>query len=131
MGRYSHSPRDDEKLFLYVIRILPDGPYKIGISKNPFMRLRTIKSSNPYPCGLVKISGDGDWSATRNAEDTVHRQLAKYRMRGEWFKGCREVTRVIAHLPESPQFERRAVDDVDPSLRDAIAQLERLAPSAP
>ena len=52
--------------------------YKIGRSKNPLNRERTLQSEKPS-IKMVKV-----W--TENIETKLHKEYSNYRVRGEWFK---------------------------------------------
>ena len=52
--------------------------YKIGRSKNPLNRERTLQSEKPS-IKMVKV-----WS--ENIETKLHKEYSNYRVRGEWFK---------------------------------------------
>ncbi len=73
--------------YVYVIartdrRGRPVGPTKIGITKDPRQRLRTLQTANPRPLVLCKT-----FRVLRAAEleREVHRRLSRFRMKGEWF----------------------------------------------
>tara|TARA_R110000823_G_scaffold309985_1_gene434614 strand:- start:517 stop:1044 length:528 start_codon:yes stop_codon:yes gene_type:complete len=52
--------------------------YKIGRSKNPLNRERTLQSEKPS-IKMVKV-----WS--ENIETKLHKEYSNYRVRGEWFE---------------------------------------------
>ncbi len=71
---------------IYVIGPSEEGPVKVGIAADPWVRYRTIQSSNWI--GLhryheVWLSGD---VLTKRIEATVHADFEPHRVRGEWFE---------------------------------------------
>ncbi len=74
-----------EFTFIYVIKDLTSGYYKIGQSKHPEDRLKTLKREPtllPYPLDfhMVRVWRDYPWK-----ERDLHKQFADKRIRGEWF----------------------------------------------
>jgi hypothetical protein len=69
---------------LYVIS---DGEYlKVGISSTPRKRLKQMQTSNARELKLVKEYPIGNRKTTEAWELYVHKRLAEYHVRGEWFK---------------------------------------------
>ncbi len=69
--------------YVYVIGSVSDGLYKIGVSRNPVIRLKHIQASNPMPLALVAIRySDKPFAEERR----LHADLGAYRRKGEWFK---------------------------------------------
>jgi hypothetical protein len=70
--------------FLYIMTEGPDGPVKIGRSKNPWARIHDLQIGNPRP-----ISVAATWRMTRNdaieAERMLHEELDMVQLEGEWF----------------------------------------------
>ena len=67
-----------------------DGPIKIGFTKDPAARLRSVNSWVPWKLEMVaSIPG------TLKMELRLHALLQAYRMRGEWFAGSPEVLAVV------------------------------------
>lgn len=64
---------------LYLIRNERNGYYKIGISRNPFDRVRTLQSEEP------ELSLIGHWEADIEKERYWHNVFKDCRLRGEWF----------------------------------------------
>jgi len=56
--------------------------YKIGIAQNPLARLKDLQVGNPYPLVLTEIIEN----ATHEMESALHKQFAKDRLHGEWFR---------------------------------------------
>jgi hypothetical protein len=55
---------------------------KIGRSKNVYKRLLSLSTSSPYDLTLINY---GYFKDADKAEKSIHKQLAKYRVKGEWF----------------------------------------------
>jgi hypothetical protein len=58
--------------------------FKIGISDCPEKRLHSIQTGNPMKCSLHAV-----WKPCHapSLEKMIHDQFAKFRVRGEWFRG--------------------------------------------
>lgn len=83
---------------IYVVQMGPDGPVKIGYSKKPYSRIRSMRTAWPYePIVLAIIKGDKD------REREIHAKLRQYRLRGEWFQPAAEV---LAMAGSCEDFER-------------------------
>ena len=67
---------------LYVVGTAPGAPLKIGISEDPFRRLKGIQNGNPLKLQVFQV-----WAVTHPIpiEGSVHIALADQRMVGEWF----------------------------------------------
>lgn len=77
---------------VYFLRAGEAGPIKIGVSTTAGVqqRIATLQSGNPEPLRLLKmIPGD-----TKD-EATLHRDLAEYRMSGEWFEPAPAVLKAV------------------------------------
>lgn len=80
--RDTGEPLDD----LYVMQMGRAGPIKIGRSRNPLERQRTVQANSPYEIDtLFTIRGRG------SMERAWHRAFAGSRLRGEWFDWTPEV----------------------------------------
>lgn len=71
------------KQYLYIIRAVNTGHVKIGVSTNPFSRLKELQTSNPYTLKISLIF-DTDEQAFK-LEKKLHSFFNKSKMRGEWF----------------------------------------------
>jgi len=67
--------------YLYFFQLADKGYIKIGISKNPFNRLKQIQTNNPY-----KIIFLGVMKNRVGLERKIHKLFNKSRGFGEWFK---------------------------------------------
>lgn len=79
------------------IYFISDGrAIKIGRSARPGQRLRELETGNPFPINIIAcIEGSAP------QERSIHIQLAKYRIRGEWFVDCTPVRRAIEQYQKS------------------------------
>lgn len=80
---FSISVKLNSCMFLYVIGPL-DGPQKIGISKNPHSRLRSLQTGHPNKLFLnhsIEVPKD----RVRLLERMIHQDLSHRRTNGEWF----------------------------------------------
>ena len=75
-----------EKPIVYVIQQLPNGPFKIGISKDPVSYLKTIQEQNPNEIVLRSMITPGNLSA-KTLEKRACESLAGYQVRNQWFDG--------------------------------------------
>lgn len=71
---------------IYMFRLGPDGPVKIGVSDAPYHRICSILSCFPQqPVILAIMPGD-------LAEETrLHEMFEQHRLRGEWFSPADEI----------------------------------------
>ncbi len=76
--------------YIYLIRC---GRYfKIGVADNPAQRLTMLQIGNPHRLVLVKY-----WPSINatDEERRIHALLARYHVRGEWFKLPRSVVSAL------------------------------------
>ena len=71
--------KTDTKL-VYFAEKVGAGLVKIGVSDDPFRRVRKLKSESTYPLHLICVA-DGGYSQ----ETRLHNQFNAYRMGGEYF----------------------------------------------
>lgn len=73
-------PEDWRGRWVYLVAS-PDDLVKLGISKDPDARLASLQSGHHASLWLLAtIAG------RQEDESTLHRLIAKYRVRGEWFR---------------------------------------------
>lgn len=78
---------------LYIIGSNPMGPLKVGISKDPEVRLKQLQTACPTKLVIYATAevsqlwyGSGYLELTdREAEARIHEYLQHYRLEGEWF----------------------------------------------
>lgn len=66
--------------FLYFISSDEQGAVKIGFGTEPYMRLKTLQTGNPYELTLRAYV-----PATQEAEKAIHAELKGMRLRLEWY----------------------------------------------
>jgi hypothetical protein len=90
--------------FLYFVRCRDF--VKIGRSTRPYDRLSTMQTCNPYPLELVGLVVGGE-----PEELELHRRLADYRERAEWFRVVDGVADVIERVSgiQDPEFAREVL----------------------
>ena len=83
--------------FLYVIG---DGfCNKVGIAKDPNMRLKQLQTGHPNQLELLETYKLRSKADAFELERAVHRELAEMRARGEWFNASRaEIENAVARL---------------------------------
>ena len=74
------APKRPNPSFVYLVLDERTGHVKIGRSKTPSARERTLQSENPDHRMLFRYPADAA------LELELHHQFAEYRVRGEWFK---------------------------------------------
>lgn len=67
--------------FLYFIQAKGSGRIKIGRSKNPQRRLKTLQTGNASQLKMVANLDGLGWR-----EKDLHNTLKKWRLKGEWFE---------------------------------------------
>lgn len=71
---------DDDKQYVYLIFNEKNKYFKIGFSKNPLKREKTLQAEEP-DIVILRI-----WERGRDFEKFLHKKYANFRVRGEWFK---------------------------------------------
>lgn len=69
--------------FIYVIGGT-NPPYKVGISRDPNRRLKSLQTGHPYPL-QVHFTKETEICKTKLLEQVIHRHLKMYKTSGEWF----------------------------------------------
>jgi excisionase family DNA binding protein len=85
-------PEATRRHYVYFVRC--DAFVKVGVTSAPRTRLKSLAAMTPHPIDLVKLI-DG----TPLGERAVHRVLAEYHHRGEWFHIKPEFLEAIISLP--------------------------------
>ena len=71
--------------YVYLIRCSGSTFYKIGVANDVGDRMANLQSGCPYLLELIMTCGFHTKTAAIGAEQAAHRNMAKYRMHGEWF----------------------------------------------
>ena len=74
------APRPRKTTFIYLVLDERTGCIKIGQSKNPSAREKTLQSENLQNTMVFSSPGDAE------LEQELHQEYAQFRVRGEWFK---------------------------------------------
>lgn len=77
---YSSFAIEDDKKYVYLIHSQSNGYFKIGYSKNPLKREKTLQAEEP-DISLLKI-----WEGDGALEKSLHQKYSHLRVRGEWFE---------------------------------------------
>jgi hypothetical protein len=62
-------------------------PIKIGVASNVQRRLEGLQTCNPRELKIKALFGPMSRAAAYSLEDHLHKNLAPYHLRGEWFSG--------------------------------------------
>lgn len=76
---YQDATGGKDSTFIYLMKNRRNGYYKIGRSKNPKYRERTLQSEEPDVSLVWKVKG------THDDEKHLHKKFKSVRLRGEWF----------------------------------------------
>lgn len=96
-----HKKTNSSKSYLYLMKCNRTGYYKIGRSKNPAHRERTLQAETPT-IQMVASFKDKDFY-----EKAWHIHFEKERLRGEWFNLTRAQVAYFCHLM------RKSDDEID------------------
>lgn len=84
-----------DKAYVYIIKVSPDGIYKIGVSKNPEKRIKQLQTGNPEKIELIKTFLS---SYPYKMENVFHRRFKRNHVQGECYYLSQED---IEHFEES------------------------------
>ncbi|WP_426791769.1 GIY-YIG nuclease family protein [Sphingobacterium sp. WOUb80] len=77
---YSSFSVESGKQYVYLIFNQKNGYFKIGFSKNPLKREKTLQAEEPE-IAILKI-----WEKDMSFEKSLHKSYFKQKVRGEWFR---------------------------------------------
>jgi hypothetical protein len=83
---------------LYILKAIPSGRIKIGISDEFDKRLSAIRRQNSEAIDVAKTFSDHDADYIRQFERDLHEELASVRFQFEWFEDGPEVQLVLDRL---------------------------------
>lgn len=77
-NRIKRSPKFGPYLYVFFTKT----HFKIGVTNDPYDRLKTVQNGNPHRIGILNY-----WFATHptDTERALHAELFEYRCEGEWF----------------------------------------------
>src|SRR5438067_407003 len=81
---------------VYFIQSKNGGPIKIGLSRRPVKRLKSLQIGRHDELQIVAQA-----QGTLADERGLHSKFAKYRLQGEWFEPCEELMALIDELNRS------------------------------
>jgi hypothetical protein len=79
-AKYNAAFAKSEPIWCYAIQAGDDGPIKIGLTRNPAQRIKTLQTANAY-----KLRGLAAWRCVPIVEKAFHLEFADSRLHGEWF----------------------------------------------
>ena len=97
---YQPKPKPKKKQYVYLMIDYNTGYHKIGRSKNPKYREKTLQSEKPTIELLDK------WSAYPETEKELHKHFDGKRIRGEWFDLSCDDIKLIPSLIKQFENER-------------------------
>ncbi len=90
---------------IYFVQGESGGPIKIGFTTN--IKRRIIILQNGYP---EKLKVLGFIQGTKETEETIHTELQKHRINGEWFEPHPEVLKKVADSVPYEENEKKRKD---------------------
>lgn len=86
----ARDPREHTDSFVYFIAHAGTGRVKIGITGDPFRRLRQIQTHSPVALKIVGVLPN-----LEGLEREIHAHLSQTRLHGEWFDPSQELRDII------------------------------------
>lgn len=122
-------------MFVYIIGNAEQNIFKLGMAGDPFKRLSSIQTGNPYKLSIICKICVQNKNAAALIERLGHKELSKYEGVGEWFMN---VPDYLSAQFASGHYLRSLASkaDVQPTDRDEYAisngtvSLQRLTPIA-
>lgn len=107
---------------IYAIRAVGTPFIKIGKAKSVGRRLATLQTHSPFDLEILAVA---NWEDRR--ERALHRYLQDAHVRGEWFRECEAMTRVIEWMRagEWPDGLLRPLISIERQVRQALQRVER------
>lgn len=87
--------------YVYFMQFGHGNPVKIGFTRNLGARLRSIESNHIEPLTLLVVAPGG-----KELEDRIHRRLAKFKIRGEWFSDSEHVRGYARELESADLIDK-------------------------
>jgi len=82
-----------KRTLIYFIQQQPDGPIKVGLSKDPWSRCEQLQIGNPAPIKVIGVAWGG-----ADLEADIHRSFSHLKIRGEWFKPSDKLHELIERV---------------------------------
>lgn len=125
MPHTTRHSRQEPTGYVYFIKMQPDAnPYdaepfvKIGYAKDPDQRLAQLSTSLPF-----EIDIEATFRGSPADERWLHRKLAAYRVRREWFRLSKSMEKFLDRLSDASfvVFIERNQPHYEPTLRECLA----------
>jgi hypothetical protein len=125
MPHTTRHSRQEPTGYVYFMRMEPDAnPYnaetyvKIGYARDPDARLSQLCTGLPF-----QIDIDATFRGSQADERWLHRRLARYRVRREWFRLSQGLENLLGRLVDASfvVFIERNEPDYEPTLRECLA----------
>ena len=104
---------------IYAVQCGAGGPIKLGFtSKDPQVRLNQLQNGNHQKLTLLAAADGGEWT-----EKEIHRLLAKYRIRGEWYRPLVPVLEMVRVIREGKALQSVALEIAEDYFKCRSAQI--------
>lgn len=80
---------------IYFIQAGENGPIKIGRSEDPQKRLEQLQVGNHQKLSIIWICENEQYEDDCEFESILHDIFKEYKLRGEWFRWCKQVEKYI------------------------------------
>lgn len=114
----------ERHIWVYFIQVGTDGPIKVGISAEPFSRLKQLRTSHYEPLHLI-----GAVWASKQFEQAIHAAFAEARLRNEWFSPTPELigfAQGFAGVLYEAELALAPLRHKPPRFKDLEAELEAM-----
>lgn len=93
-------------------------PTKVGVSDDPYKRIKELQTGNPRKLKIEIIIECVDRNHAFNLEKTIHEVLFKRRLQGEWFSmSGHKAMKVINRIANDPAY--RSVKNIEKEARES------------
>lgn len=111
--------------YVYLIQGVSGGPIKIGVAKQPEMRLSSMQSASPIRLRILCLFEGG-----YGRETQLHHRFSEWRLNGEWFdENCPELAALTAALAPFTQTNGSAAQPseraAEPSTQEVLTHGNR------
>ena len=89
-GKWRWDKKHTVALYIYFILDDKNGAIKIGSSTNVKERLYVLQTATPNKLSIIHKE-----RGTHYRERQLHKKFKEYRLSGEWFRHCEEITKYI------------------------------------
>lgn len=97
----------------YFIQPIEGGLIKIGSSKNPYQRLKTLQSHSPVPLEIILMVDE--------PEVDLHHRFTQYQDHNEWYKPSEEILQyIIDCLKEQCNRRENMIFNIKPMQKEEI-----------